>query len=656
MKKFILLVSGIFQLLYPTESQIVLKEPLSIRQTYYNIEAKLDTANRVITGEMETYWVNKSLDIVPEVQMHLYMNAFRSRKTTFNREDGLISDMKVSDYGRIDIVDISDLKGRDLLPNLHFFSPDDGNLHDSTVIRINLPEPLKPGDTVFLRIKFETKLPGRIIRTGYNDNFYFVGQWFPKFGVYESEGMRYAIKGGWNCHQFHLNSEFYSNHSVYDVKITVPVNYVVGSGGVLVDEKKVGIREKALTYRAEDIVDFAWTAWPSFVVFTDQWKHVKITLLMPAARVLQANRQLTSVKNALEYFEKNVGPYPWPHLTFIDPPSIGYGAGGMEYTTLFTSESFKGVPEFLHIPEMVTIHEFGHAYFMGILASNEFEEPWLDEGVNQFWETRIMDNYYGLAKSMIDHPLLAISDQTLARAAYVYSDSRQVATNKEFSWNYPHDTYGMLTYNKTAVVLRTLMGLVGEETINEIFREYYRRWAFRHPSGRDFINVVSDVVRENHGERFGKDMNWFFDQTIYGTGICDYKVSDISNQKIPAGYNVSERLTTSSGSLSETDSLYIAVVELERLGEVVLPVEVLVHFRNGTEVHENWDGKSRFMDFRYEGKGKVLWAKIDPEYKIVMDVNFINNSLTLEPDRIPVRRLAGKLGTILQFFISVISL
>ncbi len=116
---------------------------------------------------------------------------------------------------------------------------------------------------------------------------------------------------------------------------------------------------------------------------------------MPAARVIQAKRQLTSVKNALEYFEKNVGPYPWPHLTFVDPPSIGYGSGGMEYTTIFTSESFTGVPEFLHLPEMVTIHEFGHAYFMGILASNEFEEPWLDEGVNQFWESRIMDNYYG---------------------------------------------------------------------------------------------------------------------------------------------------------------------------------------------------------------------------------------------------------------------
>ena len=270
--------------------------------------------------------------------------------------------------------------------------------------------------------------------------------------------MRYAINGNWNCHQFHCNSEFYSNHSVYDVKITLPKNYVAGSGGMLLSEENNGNGEKTLTYRAEDIVDFAWTAWPSYAVFTDQWKNVKITLLLPPERKKQAERQLTAVKNALEYLGKNVGPYPWPHLTFVDPPSKGGGSGGMEYTTIFTSESFTGVPGFLHFPEMVTIHEFGHAYFMGILASNEFEEPWLDEGVNQFWESRIMDNYYGVKTSMIDHPLLEISDQSISRSSYVNSDSRQVVTNKEYSWNYPHGTYGMMSYSKTAVCLQNSYG------------------------------------------------------------------------------------------------------------------------------------------------------------------------------------------------------
>ena len=94
------------------------------------------------------------------------------------------------------------------------------------------------------------------------------------------------------------------------------------------------------------------------------------------------------------------------------------------------------------------------------------------------------------------------------------------------------DTYSMMSYSKTAVCLRTLMGIVGEETTDDIFRQYYKEWAFRYPSGRDFINVVNEVVKKNCGDKFGPDMNWFFDETLFGTGICDYKVSDITNKRI----------------------------------------------------------------------------------------------------------------------------
>jgi len=106
---------------------------------------------------------------------------------------------------------------------------------------------------------------------------------------------------------------------------------------------------------------------------------------------------------------------------------------------------------------------------------------------------------------------------------------------------------------------------------------------------------------------------------------------------------------------SENDSLYNATVELERLGDVMLPVDVRIHFQNGNEVMENWDGKSRFKDYNYSARGAVEWVKIDPEYKIPLDVNFINNSMTLNPDRVPVRRIASKLTTLLEFFISSIT-
>jgi hypothetical protein len=640
----------------PVISQIINKKPLSTRQTYYKINAELDVSKKIVKCEMEAYWVNKSFDFVPDVQMHLYMNAFRSNKTTFNIESGLTGKLKESEIGSIDIKSIEDRNGLDLIPHMQYISPDDGNKDDRTVLKITLPEEAGPGDTVFLNITFETKLPSTIIRTGYKDNYYFVAQWFPKFGVYETPGMRYATSGTWNCHQFHSNSEFYSNHSVYDVNITIPKEYIVGSGGLLLDEKVKSDGTKTLKYRAEDIVDFAWTAWPGYSVFTDNWRDIRITLLLPPERMEQVERQFIAVKNSLEYFSKNVGPYPWPYLTFVDPPSKGEGAGGMEYTTLFTSGSSYKMPGFIHLPEMTTIHEFGHAYFMGILASNEFEEPWLDEGVNSFWEERIADHYYGENSGFINHPWLKISDKSLSRLLYVNSASRQVVSNAEYSWNYPHGTYSMMSYMKTASWLYTFMGITGEETTNEVFREYYRKWAFRYPSGKDFIDVVNDVVKRKNGPNSGTNMDWFFNETLYGTGICDYKVSDFRNERriIPEGSLKTDDTTESETRHSHLK--YKAVVELERTGEVKLPVEVLVHFDNGEEVKESWDGKSRYKDYAYIGNRRIQWVKIDPEFKIRMDVNYINNSMTAKPDHVPVRRLTNKLITLLQILISSVSL
>ncbi len=208
-----------------------------------------------------------------------------------------------------------------------------------------------------------------------------------------------------------------------------------------------------------------------------------------------------------------------------------------------------------------------------------------------------------------------------------------------FRGTFLRGTYGMMSYNKAATWLYTLMGIIGEETTNEIFREYYRQWAFKHPCGRDFIKVVNEVVTKNHGNKFGPDMNWFFDQTLYGTGICDYKVGEVSNRKF-----------------EDSDSLYSSVVELQRIGEMMLPVEILVRFSDGEEEMEFWDGKSRYKEFSYAGYRKVDWVKIDPDYKIRMDVNFINNSMTDEPNRLPVRRFTGKLIALLQLFITAFTL
>ncbi|MBM3420710.1 MAG: M1 family metallopeptidase, partial [Bacteroidetes bacterium] len=324
------------------QAQIVLREPLSPRITGYSLDVKLDDKSGIIAGTIDAFWVNTSPSPVSEARLHMYMNAFRSNRSTYNGITGAPPSRLKSDYGWIDILDLADAEGNDLASGMEFISPDDGNEYDKTVLRVSLAVPVDPGDTLKLSGRFETKLPASISRTGFKKDFFFVAQWFPKFGVFEQS--RSSGEWAWNCHQFHRTSEFYANHSAYDVTITLPEKYVVGTGGIILSEELMPEGLKRQTWRAEDIVDFAWTAWPRYEVYHDRWNHVSITLLIAPGRKQQVKRHLGAVKNTLEYLTQRVGPYPWPHVTVVDPPAAGQGAGGMEYTTLFTSSGIGFMP------------------------------------------------------------------------------------------------------------------------------------------------------------------------------------------------------------------------------------------------------------------------------------------------------------------------
>ena len=633
--------------------QQIFDVPLSDRITGYDINAVLDPVTHTVSGEMTSWWINKSDKPVNDAMLHMYLNAFSSNKSSF-ASDGHWSPAGDEGWGYVKIKSIADGSANDLKESTRFVSPDDGNIYDRTVLQLTLPGPVMPGDTLKLRISFESKLPSPIDRTGYNKDYYFAGQWFPKFGVYETAGMRQRNADGWNCHQFHPHSEFYADHSVYNVSMTMPSDYVAGSGGITVEEVDNLDGTKTIRWRAEDIVDFAWTAWPGYEIVKDSWRGIDITLLTTREGLKKKARQLAAVKNAMEYLDTHVGLYPWPHLTFVDLPDIGAGAGGMEYTTLFTSFPSAYFPKYFRDLEGVIIHEFGHAYFMGIIASNEFEEPWLDEGVNTYWEQRITDHFYGNGYGVMSLPFFKMSDTDKGRSVYTSSPDRSAATNDLPSWLYPPGTYTMMSYDKTATWLHTLEGIIGTGTTDDIFREYYRRWAFRHPSGRDFTAVADEVVRREHGDKFGENMNWYFDQVLYGNDICDYAMSEVTNRKIRGYSGIIEGDTVSyERSDFQTDSLYLSTVSVERLGGITLPLDVLVHFDNGDEVLEEWDGRARYKEFEYTGTRKVNWVKIDPYGKIDLDVNRINNSWSDNPKFPASGRMMDKFIFLMQMMITI---
>ncbi len=536
--------------------------------------------------------------------------------------------------------------GEDLTSKIKYIHPDDNNADDQTVISVPLSKPVLPGEEITLNIKFESKLPKVFARSGFSDNFFMVGQWFPKIGVYEHAGERYAVKGQWNCHQYHANSEFYADFGVYNVHITVPKNYVVGAVGVLQNEVQNNDGTKTLFYHAEDVIDFAWTASPLFKVVNATWRHVKIRVLLQPQHLPQANRHINSVEDALEYFDKYVGKYPYPNLTIVDPPFRAFGAAGMEYPTLFTAGCLWGIPDGIKLTENVVIHEFGHNYFMGMLATNEFEEAWMDEGFNTYYETRIMDHYYGKKKSFFDLGGFHFGDFEEQRESYVGMRDPKISPDFQTSWDFKHNDYGSITYSKTATWMMTLQGLVGQKVMDEIMQTYFERWKFKHPCGKDFIAVVNEVVKKDLGNKLGDNMDWFFNEVLYGTDICDYKLATITVSKIEQPRGFYDSAGVKHFYKVERDNkdkdLHRSKVVVERLGGVVMPEEVLVHFHSGKDILEHWDGKDRVHDFIYDNADKVVWAKVDPYNKIPMDVNLINNSYTLEPKKTSINKYAAK--------------
>ena len=617
-------------------------EALSPRTANYDIQVRLDTAEKKIHGHQELLWNNPSADTVRELQYHLYLNAFRNTESTFMREAGgfgfMIDAMKENcGWSWVEVESIRDEYGNDLSQQMEFIAPDDGNVDDQTVLRVPLSRPVMPGGSIKVELEWVAKIPRAAVRTGYNRDYYFMAQWFPKVGVYEPAGMRFAEKGQWNCHQYHAEGEYYSDFGVYQVDITAPEGFTVGASGVLKGSKEQN-GEKTWSFRAEDVIDFTWAASPFFREIKETYNDIQLHLLAYPYHEHLAERYFKAIQFAIDFCEARFGKYPYPGLTVIDPPFHGMFSSAMEYPTLISTANLCFLPEGVKTSELLLVHEFVHQYFMQMVASNEQEEPWLDEGITNYYEARIMDELFGRQSSTVDWMGFRFGNMESNRVDFLGMDNPKISDNTPFSWQFPEGSGHPISYNKTTLWLRTLEGLVGTETLDEIMRAYFQRWRFRHPCRTDFITVANEVVHRKYGGRFGENLDWFFDQVLYGTDLCDYALSSISNTPIrpPAGFL--EGTEDCVRPEAESAIVYRSKAVVYRLEGLYFPIEVQVTFEDGKTITEHWDGRERSKEFTYEGPVKVIAAEIDPERKIYLDKNFINNSLSLQPQKTGKRK------------------
>ena len=562
-----------------------LKKAESLRLANYKIDVVLDNTSKCLEAEQTLTWTNHSTtDTVFALRFYMYQNAFKNTESTFMKsaEGDVFGDdvslRPIEDWGWIDVLSAKQ-DGAELIAEAKYVHPDDDNLDDETVLEIPLASPVLPGQTIVLEMQWAEKIPKIFARSGYErEDFYNMVHWFPQVGVWEQ-----SPQGDWrwNCHQFHRRTEFFAEFGNYYVSIRLPENLIVGASGCEVSNVAHGDGTKTVSYHCEDVIDFAWCAYPHFEVVEDQWEHVYIKLMIAPEHKHLAPRLIAAAKHSLQYMSENVGPYPYTSLTILDPPMLGLKSGFMEYPTYITGGSFAIFPKGVRTLESLIAHEFCHQYFMGMVATNEKEEPWLDEGFVTFHEDKIMESMYGTDGSLFNILGYKVNNSSFSRHEYVSLDNPSCGRISRTGWEII-DGFKGITYSKTATMLRTMEGMMGKEEFVKWMKSYFAEFSFSHPRGAQMINHVKEFLKTSSNPNALGDPDAFFNQLVHGVEVLDYAVNGISyyNETTNRGIkNLGDGKEFSEGNKSNKISSKVLVY---RKGGVVLPIELLVTFEDGS--------------------------------------------------------------------------
>ena len=574
--------------------------PSQIRADYvpvasYKIDVRLDVKKKLISGQEKISFLNTSTKDLDTLYLHLFPNAFSSDSTIFVKESGYLRKlMKKEEYqGYLKIKAVRDERG------------EVSYRVNETVMSLSLPEPLKPGKEIELSCEFELKLPKISFRLGYDEDNFLLCEWFPKLAVLEQDGT-------WRNFPNHYMTEFFSDFGTYDVSITLPLKYVMDGTGYIVAEKNNPDSTRTVVFHAEKVHDFAWAASGDFKVRKENIDGVEVVFLFLPGDLYRLPRWVKGAEATLKYCGSHFGKYPYNKLVIADS-RIGLGAGAAESPMFITMPlDLPFTPETIRLDEWVIIHELVHQWWYGIVASNEAEEAWLDEGMTTYTTRKIMENEYGITGNIIDLWGVEISDENLTK--FPYLASTKVDPIVKPSWEFASvASYGVNVYYKTSLVLDLLENLIGKDKMDRFLEEYYNQYQFKHPKTEDFIRLAEKVTDLN--------LDGFFRDWFYDTKTCDYEVRRIKSEE--------------KGD-SKKEKLYDTTIELRRNGDIIMPVDILIELENGEKIRQTWDGKEKWFKLKLETKAKIKSAVVDPDNKIVLDLNLNNNGLSTKPHRWPV--------------------
>ena len=705
-------------------------DPLPETGLKYQIQVRVDPATRHFEGHETILWRNRSEETISSVPVHLYLNAFSNKASTW------LGEAKSSGFGRFDLdrfyklfddpwgwIEPGEILQRPVAGDSQGarvawqpIQPDDGNLFDRSLIRLSLPEPVPPGGELRMEVEFSGRLPNPFARTGCIEGFCLVGQWFPKLAVLETPGVRGATKTRWAARQFHASTEFYADFADYDVIIEAPEGWTVGATGHRADEPApAGDAFARHRFVQRAVHDFAFMLGEHFedvaADYTPAGRDtpVRVHYLMPSAEAYQLPRWRRDAEAALDTLGERVGPYPYETLSIVFPPYAAHRTEGMEYPTFFVADATGAAIDYwpmsgLHMADHTLIHEFVHQYFYGLLASDEQEEAFLDEGFTTYWEDRAARAQFGASSSIGSLLSRPGAMRDLMRMSLKATRKRiREPLRHQPSALFEAKTHAVQFYVHTTAILATAEGLFGTDAIDRVFSTYYRDFRFHHPGAEDFLASARKAA--------GPEMEAFLREALGQGRLPDFEVTSLKARRydppegsvpVPGGRilitrkNRKEHRDLLKSSVTEdaegkiwlqvTDPGWFregrteygtvrwepfepaesAAVSVETAGATEaadgddqppplfestvrvsgpawdhLPVDVVLRFADGREIRDHWDGKAPWRAYRALRPAKIVEIRLDPENRIVLDVDPANNSRRLEPDE----RLKGDWST-----------
>ena len=549
----------------------------------YKIEARLDTLEHALYANQNLRYFNNSPDTLKYVWFHLYPNAYRDRNSDFAREARKAGGYRFwrsgpKDRGYIELNQLSSA-GQALG---YEYGP------DLTEIKVPLKVPLAPGDSLDFFLDYKVKIPKIFSRLGHAGSHYEISQWYPKMVVYDSLG--------WHPDGYHNVGEFYGDYGSFDVGLTVPRNMKLGATGIelVTPDDSLDQAGDSGSYRffyADDVHDFAWCGDPVYRETTETYKDVEIKVLYLPKHKKEWLNVLQYSKDALDYYGKWYGEYPYSTLTVCDGDMAA--GGGMEYPNLVVISS--GEDKITRLLEMVVMHEIGHQWFYGLLGSNEMDEAWLDEGINSFSEQRYMQDKYGTKGNMWSMKFLQnmapeLNDRYIGQMlCYTFAANRieQPITTKACLVS-EDALYAVTAYYKPAQMMWWLKGFLGDQTFDAAMQAYYRRFKIRHVTARDFFAVVDSVS--------GRNASQYLKAWLGNATPVDYSIDQVKQ--------VTEQGFTYSFSLT-------------RRGDLKVPVSFAALDQAGQPYHLYWGGLRADTSFTVTMGAELKWAALDSGMTIV---------------------------------------